>query len=78
MYAIELLSFGNGIYIAFIYLLNTIEVSKAIAQVVDLLHSLHSRRYSRARENGKIEIPPATQARSYSKRYTFGHKPNRR
>jgi hypothetical protein len=30
MYAIELLSFGNCIYIAFIYLLNTIEVSKAI------------------------------------------------
>jgi hypothetical protein len=29
MYAIELLSFGNGIYFAFIYLLNIIEVSKA-------------------------------------------------
>jgi hypothetical protein len=36
MYSIELLSFGNVIYFAFIYLLNTIEVSKATVQVVDL------------------------------------------
>ena len=36
MYAIELLSFGNVIYFAFIYLLNTIQVSKATVQVVDL------------------------------------------
>ena len=36
MYAIELLSFGNGMYFAFIYLLNTIQVSKAIVHVVHL------------------------------------------
>jgi hypothetical protein len=38
MYVIELLSFGNGIYFAFIYLLNTIVGSqkRLHVQVVDL------------------------------------------
>jgi hypothetical protein len=36
MYVIELLSFGNGMYFAFIYLLNTIQVSEAIVHVVHL------------------------------------------
>ena len=46
MYAIELLSFGNGIYFVFIYLLNIIEVSKATVQVVDLAWWSYSKRYT--------------------------------
>ena len=59
MYAIELLSFGNGTDIHCIYLLVKYYrgfKSDCVGLRPLTVHSLRSRRYSRARENGKIEI----------------------